>query len=651
MEQPLPNIASPDQPIWSNFLGGDPIHSPFNSTGTGNAFIASGSAHQLNVGNITTTFTGGIEKVETHYHGDPEAIAKACHGLLLATAITKINITESARNYPDAAADTTTIKSELSELQKVLELLNSSSEEKVNIPESLQTHVMTVLDNCNTVIIQINRLLENNPEDGESSKPASGWKHEMAAIRMSLATNRISLNLALQLVSLSLAKTTQDHTTAIRGEVISVKQDTGLIVVILEELGRLRSIVANSTASNTAGDQSYILNRYLDSLSSYAESVCDDAVQFPDLSDFSYSGSQPMSEIFESLASNLSTVSDARPARKAGDETENHIEELQALTLRKSTPVPQGLQETPSNQHDEDLRLIAPWDDWVRFEHLPPSKLNIERANSDPKKNTKDLIVTSALRHSAPPPAMEDVKKASPDPNDNDSRPLSWENWTGFENLQPIMLHNWGKKKEPQHFKLKLVIVGDPCSGKTALVQRWVDNTWPDLNQPQKFYPTVCDDYQLDYTIDGDKFEIALFDTAGDEAYDRLRPLAYPDTNGIVLCFSIDSYDSVDNILYRWQEELNYYCPDVPVILVGLKKDARLKTGPTHLRLGDLVTWERGNFVGKKIKAESYLECSSRTGEGVNEVLAEATRIASRSLVQETKSNRRRSIWPFRRSG
>lgn len=44
--------------------------------------------------------------------------------------------------------------------------------------------------------------------------------------------------------------------------------------------------------------------------------------------------------------------------------------------------------------------------------------------------------------------------------------------------------------------------------------------------------------------------ELALWDTAGQEDYDRLRPLSYPDTDVILMCFSVDSPDSLGKYVF-----------------------------------------------------------------------------------------------------
>lgn len=47
----------------------------------------------------------------------------------------------------------------------------------------------------------------------------------------------------------------------------------------------------------------------------------------------------------------------------------------------------------------------------------------------------------------------------------------------------------------------------------------------------------------------GKLVELALWDTAGQEEYDRLRPLSYPETDVLFVCFSIDSPHSLENVL------------------------------------------------------------------------------------------------------
>lgn len=74
-----------------------------------------------------------------------------------------------------------------------------------------------------------------------------------------------------------------------------------------------------------------------------------------------------------------------------------------------------------------------------------------------------------------------------------------------------------------------------------------------------------------------------MWDTAGQEDYDRLRPLSYPDTDVILMCFSVDSPDSLENIPEKWTPEVKHFCPNVPIILVGNKKD--LRNDPNTMRV------------------------------------------------------------------
>ena len=65
---------------------------------------------------------------------------------------------------------------------------------------------------------------------------------------------------------------------------------------------------------------------------------------------------------------------------------------------------------------------------------------------------------------------------------------------------------------------------------------------------PVEYIPTVFEAYVAPVEVDGKYVELALWDTAGQEEYDRLRPLSYPDTHVVVICYAIDLPDSLENV-------------------------------------------------------------------------------------------------------
>ena len=158
---------------------------------------------------------------------------------------------------------------------------------------------------------------------------------------------------------------------------------------------------------------------------------------------------------------------------------------------------------------------------------------------------------------------------------------------------------------------VKCVIVGDGAVGKTCLLISYTTNAFP-----EDYIPTVFDNYSANVMVDGKPINLGLWDTAGQEDYDRLRPLSYPQTDVFLVAFSLISRPSYENVKQKWYPELKHHCPNCPFILVGTKLDLR-SDGTTVAKLRQQnqtpISLEEGQEMAKTIGATKYLECSALT--------------------------------------
>ncbi|KAI7899961.1 small GTPase superfamily [Cokeromyces recurvatus] len=166
----------------------------------------------------------------------------------------------------------------------------------------------------------------------------------------------------------------------------------------------------------------------------------------------------------------------------------------------------------------------------------------------------------------------------------------------------------------------KVVIVGDGACGKTSLLIVYQNGRFP-----EKYLPTVFENYIARVNLDYRTVELALWDTAGQEDYDRLRPLSYFETDVVIICFAIDNIISFQNVRDKWLPEVKHHCGNnVSLLLVGLKTDLRSEAS---CAAKNIISHQQGMNLAKEIGAK-YGECSAKTNTKVRDVMKLAATIA-----------------------
>ncbi|XP_027711911.1 rho-related GTP-binding protein RhoD [Vombatus ursinus] len=194
---------------------------------------------------------------------------------------------------------------------------------------------------------------------------------------------------------------------------------------------------------------------------------------------------------------------------------------------------------------------------------------------------------------------------------------------------------------EPAVPTIKVVLVGDGGCGKTSLLMVFAKGKFPET-----YVPTVFERYSMALQLDGKPVNLYLWDTAGQEDYDRLRPLSYADAQVVLMCYDVMSPNSFDNILSKWYPEVTHFCPGVPIILVGCKTDLRKdKVLLKKLRQNrqEPITYQKGQTMARSVRAVTYVECSAWLQDNIPSIFHEAAVAALSS--RKRRRRRQRGAW------
>jgi len=153
---------------------------------------------------------------------------------------------------------------------------------------------------------------------------------------------------------------------------------------------------------------------------------------------------------------------------------------------------------------------------------------------------------------------------------------------------------------------VRLVSVGDGAVGKTCLLLVFKGDPFP-----EDYEPTIFESHHEMRKFQGKNYCLHLWDTAGQEEYDRLRPMSYSKCDVVLVCFALNDRETFNNVSEKWFVEIQEFAPKAAILLVGTKSDLWDPTAP------GAITQDEINKVATRIKAYKTINCSSKKNQNV----------------------------------
>lgn len=190
----------------------------------------------------------------------------------------------------------------------------------------------------------------------------------------------------------------------------------------------------------------------------------------------------------------------------------------------------------------------------------------------------------------------------------------------------------------------KVVIVGDSGAGKSALILTLsnTDHAFPDMLYIPR---NLVDQVVIPASKDGVNYSLEIWDTAGSEDYNRLRPLIYPQTDLFVILYSIANLSSYEKVIDKWIPEITLHAPGIPWILMATKVDLRddqqtIDSVKERFQRPP-VTTEEGQAFATHHGAAGFLEVSAISGYGLQEAIEEIMTVLTAPGTKPSKHKKK----------
>ncbi|MFX1570875.1 MAG: Rab family GTPase [Promethearchaeota archaeon] len=156
----------------------------------------------------------------------------------------------------------------------------------------------------------------------------------------------------------------------------------------------------------------------------------------------------------------------------------------------------------------------------------------------------------------------------------------------------------------------KLCIFGAGGVGKTTLIRRFVTKVFD-----KDIKMTIGADFSIkNVNVDSNTITLRIWDFAGEERFRVLLPSFAKGANGGIFMYDITRYSSIKEI-HDWLSIFEYFVSKsekkIPIIMVGGKNDLEEKRS---------VEAEEALELSRSLDLQGYFECSSKTGDKVEEI-------------------------------